>query len=69
MGYTFGKDLLGKVGIQALRLYVSGSNLLTFTAYTGLDPDFINNDIWDPGTDGFAFPNMKTLSLGAELTF
>jgi TonB-linked SusC/RagA family outer membrane protein len=69
LGYTFPKSLLNKTGIDALRFYVSGNNLVTLTAYKGLDPDFINTDVWNRGTDSFAFPNTRSFMTGLEITF
>jgi TonB-linked outer membrane protein, SusC/RagA family len=69
LGYTFDKNLISRFGVEGLRLYVTGSNLITFTKYSGLDPDFVNNDVWDRGTDNFAFPNMRSVMVGLDLTF
>jgi TonB-dependent starch-binding outer membrane protein SusC len=69
LGYTFPKKTLQKIGVEALRLYVSGNNLITFTAYRGLDPDFINTDVWNRGTDSFSFPNTRSFMTGLDITF
>lgn len=69
MGYTFDKKFIKNLGIEALRVYATGSNLITFTKYSGLDPEFINNDVWDRGTDNFAFPNLPSVMFGLDLTF
>ncbi|MFZ5429523.1 MAG: SusC/RagA family TonB-linked outer membrane protein [Bacteroidota bacterium] len=69
LGYTFPAAMLGKFGIDALRLYVSGNNLVTLTSYRGLDPDFINTDVWNRGTDSFAFPNTRSFMTGLDITF
>ncbi len=69
LGYNFDKKLLSNIAVEGLRLYISGNNLITLTKYSGLDPDFINKDVWDRGTDNFAFPNMRSLMFGLELTF
>jgi TonB-linked SusC/RagA family outer membrane protein len=69
VGYTFPKSLINKTGIDALRVYVSGNNLVTLTSYRGLDPDFINTDVWNRGTDSFAFPNTRSFMTGLEITF
>ena len=42
LGYTLPKELLNKVGIQNLRLYLQAENICTITGYTGLDPEFTN---------------------------
>jgi hypothetical protein len=69
VGYTFKKELLSRIGINSLRAYVSGSNLLTLTKYKGLDPDFQNTNIWDRGTDNMAFPNPRAVSFGIQINF
>jgi len=69
LGYNFDKRLLSNIGIEGLRLYIAGNNLVTFTKYSGLDPDFVNTDVWDRGTDSFAFPNMRSVMFGLDLTF
>ncbi len=69
IGYTFPQRLLQKTGIEALRFYVSGNNLITFTSYRGLDPDFINTNVWNRGADSFSFPNTRSLMTGLEITF
>jgi hypothetical protein len=56
-------------GLDHLRLYLSGENLLTFTKYRGLDPEFSGGDVFTPGIDPRDYPNVRTLSLGLDLTF
>ncbi|MEO6284338.1 MAG: TonB-dependent receptor [Dyadobacter sp.] len=66
LGYTLPKALLSKAKIAALRVYVSGDN--TFMLFNSLkkygngDPEFLSGN-------GGAYPNMKTLSFGVNLTF
>jgi TonB-linked SusC/RagA family outer membrane protein len=69
LGYTVPKNILSKVGLSSLRVYVSGNNLLTITKYKGLDPDFQNSDIWDKGTDNMAFPNPRSVQFGLQVKF
>jgi len=69
IGYTFPSETLKKTGIDALRLYISGNNLITLTEYRGLDPDFINTDVWNRGTDSFSFPNTRSFMAGLDITF
>ena len=40
-GYTFSKDLLQRMKVQSMRIYVSGNNLWTATKYPGFDPEGI----------------------------
>ena len=38
-GYSFPKNLLKKISIDKLRVFVSAQNLVTFTSYSGYDPE------------------------------
>ncbi|MBN2638113.1 MAG: SusC/RagA family TonB-linked outer membrane protein, partial [Bacteroidales bacterium] len=46
--------------VQDIRLYVQGQNLLTFSDYFGLDPEFFST--------GF-LPPLRTWSFGIQLNF
>lgn len=69
LGYNLKKEWLESLGIDKLRLYATGGNLITITGYSGLDPDFVNTNVWNRGTDGFAFPNTRSVMFGLDLTF
>ncbi len=63
LGYTFSKGITDKLGITKLRLYVSGSNLLTFSSlYQGLDPEGKSDRIND-------FPPLKIVNFGVNIIF
>ena len=63
LGYTFSKDIRDKLRITKLRLYVSGSNLLTFSSlYQGLDPEGKSDRIND-------FPPLKIVNFGVNIIF
>lgn len=66
LGYTFSKGLLGKTGIQACRVYVSGNNLLTFTKYSGFDPE-IGGGIYS--IDRGVYPQARSFMAGLNVTF
>lgn len=68
LGYNLPKSILGNALDQA-RIFVNAQNLITFTKYTGLDPEFRNSNIWERGQDYGAFPNPKAVTIGAQLTF
>ncbi|RZF61562.1 SusC/RagA family TonB-linked outer membrane protein [Sphingobacterium corticibacterium] len=68
IGYNLPKSLLGQ-HIRGARVYVNAQNLVTFTSYRGLDPEFLNTNIWDRSYDGGAFPNPKGFTFGAQLSF
>ena len=62
LGYTLPKEVLSKLGIDKLRIYVSGVNLFTFSRMCkyGVDPEAPNI--------GYYYPQQKTVSLGLNLT-
>ena len=62
LGYTFPKPLFPANSIKKLRVYVSGTNLLTFSKFKWYDPEAPSgNSIW--------YPVMKTINIGANLSF
>ena len=65
-GYTFPQDVMNKVGVTKLRLYVTAENLITFTKYTGFDPE-IGGDVF--GIDRGYYPQARTGMLGVNLQF
>lgn len=73
LGYTFPQKLISPLGVQALRLYVSGYNLLTITGLKNYDPEHpgqaANNDDWNNTQGGYYYPNNKTYNLGIKVTF
>ncbi|WP_255501780.1 TonB-dependent receptor [Olivibacter sp. SDN3] len=69
LSYTLPVDLIKKIGFERGQVTLSGQNLLTFTKYQGLDPEFNNPSIYERGFDNFSFPNLKTYSLGLQFGF
>jgi hypothetical protein len=63
LSYDFSKDLIGKIGISSLRLYVTGRNLLTFTKWSGLDPELVDQSAQRN------IPMQKELVFGLSLGF
>jgi hypothetical protein len=64
IGYTFPKALMNKLGIDKLRVYVSGENLATFTNLVKtIDPEFVIID------RGLGYPLQRTYSFGVNFNF
>ena len=63
LGYTLEQKFIKKLGIDNLRLFMSGQNLLTFTGWDGWDPEV------GLGIASTAYPVMRTYSLGIDITF
>ena len=70
LGYTFPKKIIEKIGISKLRLYATGSNLLTWTKYSGFDPEVstMGNGL-TPGVDFGAYPKSRSFVFGINLAF
>ncbi len=66
LGYTFPNRWLQKAKITNLRLYVQGSNLFTFTNYTGYNPEVNRraDDALRPGEDYCSYPIPRTFTVG-----
>jgi len=60
-GYTLPKKLLERYKITNFRVYLSGTNLFTFSKFK----------LWDPemGGNGLGYPVQKVVNLGINLNF
>ena len=71
LGYDF-KRLWKACPFQQLRFYVQAQNLITFTGYTGLDPEVGNSaggNGWASGIDLGLYPPSRTYLVGASIKF
>ena len=70
LGYNFPVSKMNANWIHALKIYVSGQNLLTFTNYSGRDPE-VNS--WssnvNAGLDYMTYPNFKSVTFGIKAEF
>jgi TonB-linked SusC/RagA family outer membrane protein len=77
IGYSFKDELAKRLGVQRVRMYVSGQNLLTFTKYSGLDPEIGlpsdpstgTRNVTASGIDIGTYPNSRFYTLGLNVTF
>jgi TonB-linked SusC/RagA family outer membrane protein len=69
IGYTLPKPICAKIGIDNLRLGATLQNLITFTKYSGLDPEFRDSGIFTLASDGCAFPNPRAVLFSLSFTF
>jgi TonB-linked outer membrane protein, SusC/RagA family len=67
-GYTLPQHLTKIATIQSLRIFVMAENLLTFTKYDGFDPE-VADGYTSIGVDKGVYPQSRTISLGANITF
>ncbi len=69
LGYTFPQKWTRKIGMQNARFAITGKNLVTFTKYSGLDPEFADSGIWTQGYDGCSFPNPRAVQFALSFNF
>jgi TonB-linked SusC/RagA family outer membrane protein len=71
IGYTLPNNLLSKVKIKNLRVYLSGYNLLTFTKLENLDPERQGSTPENTNNyvDYYSYPVNKTYTIGASIKF
>lgn len=69
LGYSIPSRILAKAKIEAVRFSVTAKNLVTFTKYSGLDPEFADSGIYTIGYDGCSFPNPRSVQFALSFTF
>ena len=61
IGYNFPKSIASSLSIEALRVFVNGTDLLTFDKLKVIDPES------NYGTGGY--PRQSVLNFGAQVNF
>ncbi len=69
VGYTLPKKILERLKIGAWRFYISGENLLTFTGYSGAEPEIGAMSSVDIGIDRGVYPAARTYRFGTSISF
>jgi TonB-linked SusC/RagA family outer membrane protein len=69
LSYRFKPAIARKALMQNASLYVYALNLLTWTDYTGFDPEFSSSNALQPGDDNGKYPKRKELGLGLNVQF
>ncbi len=68
LGYNLPNNFLDKVGFQSARVYLTGTNLITFTDFKAYSPE--QNPLRDDnGSISTAFPETRNITLGIKLAF
>ncbi len=70
LGYSLPAQVLKRIKIKNIRLYTSAQNLITWTKYSGIDPEVsVRNSALTPGFDWSAYPKARTITVGLNVTF
>ena len=68
LSYNVDQKFLKKTFVKGCTAYVYGNNLLTWTNYSGFDPE-VGGGVLTPGRDGSAYPRKREIGLGLNLNF
>jgi TonB-linked SusC/RagA family outer membrane protein len=66
IGYSLPRTLSNRIGLQKIRLYAMAENLMTFTKYTGFDPE-IGGGIMS--IDRGIYPQARSYMFGLNVAF
>ncbi len=71
LGFTFPSSITKRLKIENFRIYSSAQNLFTWTKYSGQDPEVStrSSSALTPGFDWSSYPNVRTITIGMNLTF
>lgn len=65
--YRFSPTLVNRIGIRSLDAFVTGTNLITWTRYTGFDPDVNSYAGLRVGVDEGSYPQSRTFIFGFNI--
>jgi TonB-linked SusC/RagA family outer membrane protein len=71
LGYQLPRSLISKIKAKSAKIYVSGSNLLVVSDYSGYNPDVSLNgsNNLSMGHDNAGFPVARTFRVGVNIQF
>jgi TonB-dependent starch-binding outer membrane protein SusC len=67
IGYRLPSGILSNTGLQSARVYVSATNLITFTRYSGLDPEINSANPINSGFDYGQYPVPRLFLFGINV--
>ena len=67
--YRLKPGLAKKAFMNNATVYIYGINLLTWTDYTGYDPEFSSSNALQPGDDNGKYPKRREFGMGVNLQF
>jgi TonB-linked SusC/RagA family outer membrane protein len=68
-GYQVPRTLIEKYGIQDLKVFFVGTNLITWSNYSGFDPEVSSNNPLISGYERISYPRVRSFSLGLNFKF
>ncbi|WP_258100880.1 SusC/RagA family TonB-linked outer membrane protein [Marinoscillum pacificum] len=68
IGFNMPENILSKLKVGKIRLYVNANNLLTISKYSGMDPEIAGSNV-GRGIDYGLYPHTRTFGGGLEVQF
>lgn len=65
--YRFSPTLINRIGLRSLDAFITGTNLITWTRYTGFDPDVNSYAGLRVGVDEGSYPQSRTFIFGFNI--
>jgi TonB-dependent starch-binding outer membrane protein SusC len=71
LAYNLPENVMKTLKMQKIKVYITGQNMLTFTKYSGFDPEVssFGMDNTRMGYDFGSYPSVRTVIFGASLSF
>lgn len=69
LGYTVNNQLLGKAGLNSLRIYLSSKNPFTVTEFEGFNPEQRSGSVLSPTASWGAYPVDRSFVIGLNMNF
>lgn len=67
VGYSLNQQVVNKLGLQKIRVYLMSENLLTFTRYSGFDPEIGGGNVMS--VDRGIYPQARSFLVGLNVGF
>lgn len=69
LSYRLPSSILKGTGFSEVKFYLAGQNLLTWTKYSGFDPEVNSNNPLLGGYERFSYPRPRNFSFGVNVKF
>ena len=71
VGYTLPQELVKRIAVSKIRIYLSSQNLFTITSYKGIDPEVGSQggNATQNGVDNGIYPSSRFFTAGINATF
>tara|TARA_R110002126_G_scaffold290897_1_gene449382 strand:+ start:13777 stop:16884 length:3108 start_codon:yes stop_codon:yes gene_type:complete len=68
-GYQVPRKFINKYGVQDLKIFFVGTNLITWSNYSGFDPEVSSNNPLMSSYERISYPRVRSLSMGLNFKF